>query len=107
LAAQIFYHPVSGELRYQIDDSLHLSPERILQYKNTIESAINSNDDFHPAFRGAALVTEKDQYVPKSTITGHGSQTDDYSCGYRALHYLLQNTDIRAANPIADAYAKI
>ncbi|KTD24848.1 hypothetical protein [Legionella maceachernii] len=107
VAAQVYYHPVSGEISYQIDDSLGLSKEMEQEYKRIIEEAISYDDGFHRAFKGHPLVNEEGQHVPKCSITGHASQTDGYSCGYRALHSLLQNPDIRGENLAAEGYASI
>jgi hypothetical protein len=101
VAAQVFYHPVSGEISYRIDDSVDLTEERREQYKGILEDAIENT------FKRKILVNEDNQIVPKSSISmiGHPNQDDSYSCGYRALHYLLK--EIKKRNQLAEDYAGI
>ncbi|CEK09707.1 preprotein translocase subunit SecA [Legionella hackeliae] len=107
ISARVFYSPTSGEVSYQIEDSVGLSQETRKKYQETIEAAIDSQDSFHPAFKERTLVTEEGHHVPASSITGNHSQTDSYSCGYRALHALLQNADVRGNNLQASSYASL
>lgn len=101
LAAAITIDPVAHKIRYQIDDSLRLSDSQTAAYQQLIKSAIQFDDGFHSAFPGWTI------NVADSPVIGSGNQQDGYSCGYRALHTLLQDPDIRTDNIAANAYAQI
>ncbi|WP_133130312.1 hypothetical protein [Legionella yabuuchiae] len=104
LAATITVDPVGHTIQYQIDDSLRLSESEREAYLKSIEDAIHLDDGFHKAFPisdGWSIDADN------SSVVGNQSQRDGYSCGYRALHTLLLNPDIRGNNEAAVKYAGI
>jgi hypothetical protein len=97
IAATITVNPESGAVSYQIDDSMGVNANTINRYKRIMEAAIRHNDGFHRAFPLATI---------SGTAIGHATQRDGYSCGYRALHHLLQDSRLQK-NDEARAYAGV
>ncbi|MGL6028276.1 MAG: hypothetical protein ACRC0M_00625, partial [Legionella sp.] len=103
LSAQVTINPTGHKICYRIDDSLALSVKEKQQYKAIIEEALVSKpEEFHNPFPSIEGWT-----LDPSEIHGHATQTDGYSCGYRALRQLLSNPAICGDNINAQRYAEI
>ncbi len=101
LSAQVTIDPLGHKISYRIDDSLALSKEEKRQYKTIIEGALAAKaDEFHNPFP-----TDAGWIIEHSEINGHNTQTDGYSCGYRALRQLLSNPAICGENVNATDFA--
>lgn len=105
VAAKVIVNPLEHTVHYQIDDSLGLRALQIEQYKTQIRAALGFNDGVHKAFSGDDGWTVDDG--SPSHVIGHASQTDGYSCGYRAFQFLLQDIPEAERNENADNYAKL
>jgi preprotein translocase subunit SecA len=105
LSAQISIVPAGRKVTYTIDDSLELSEAEKQNYKDIIESAMaDKRDEFHNPFpQDMAWSIDSDN----SSIAGHASQKDGFSCGYRALRQLLGNDSIRGNNLKAKEYSDL
>lgn len=104
-SAQITIDPIAHEIFYQIDDSFTLSEKQKKEAHEIIGNALadEANEYPNPFPSKDGWTINKD----KSKITGHATQTDGYSCGYRALRYLLSNPKICGTNLKAKRYATL
>ena len=100
VAAKVTIDPVSNQITYQIDDSLPISAAQRAEYKRKIEEGIRYNEPPFEAYSAVVSITAVDSGIAPI-------QTDGYSCGYRALHCLLQDQSISGNNPKAHAFAQV
>ena len=100
VAATVTIDPVSNQITYQIDDSLPISDAQQAEYKRKIEAGIRYNESPFEAYPTVVSITAVDSGIA-------AIQTDGYSCGYRALHRLLQDKSICGDNPKAQAFAQV
>lgn len=98
ICAVIHVDPTQQSIRYDIYDSMSITPAQKETYKTQIEAAIQSSGLLDHA--DSHLTIDNDH----STIHSQAEQTDGYSCGYRALHQLLQTPSIATNNPLAKEY---
>lgn len=101
LCAKITINPIENTVSYQIEDSLELTSKQKEDYKKIIESAICFSDPSQSAFPACSIKDDE------SLIIGHGAQEDGYSCGYRALHTLLQDQALKEKSPKGVGYANL
>lgn len=101
ICAVISVDPTKNTISYVIRDSMNLTPAKEDRYKRQIEEAIRFKDSSHQAYPDIRIIQEH------CHIIGTGQQTDGYSCGYRALHTLLNDDAIMTNNHWARRYKRV
>ena len=84
-AGIISVDPVTNTITYQVEDSFKLSAVEQHAIKKVMERSIHFQDSSQKAFPNAVIEESS------CKIIGRKSQTDGYSCGYRALYNVLKN----------------
>ncbi len=102
LAAKITVDPTSRTIHYQIDDNKQLNETELSNYRKIMDEAIRFDNGYLKAFPDSDGWTID---VALSAIRGNDSEKDDYVCGYRALHTLLQDSEICGDYQVAYALA--
>lgn len=101
ICAVIRVNPTEQSISYDIYDSRGLSKTQGETYKRQIETAIQSSY--------SALEADSNVTINQGNAHIHGlaQQTDGYSCGYRALHTLLNDPSTATDNHLAAQYRKV
>lgn len=100
---------ILGKISYKITDSLAISPQKVEHYQQIMEDALaDKPGEFHNPFAAADGV--RWNLANDNVVAGTGLQTaDGHTCGYRALHTLLRDSEAFRArgNGKAREYAAI
>lgn len=98
-----------GKISYKITDSLAISPQKVEHYQQIMEDALaDKPGEFHNPFAAADGVSWS--LADDNVVAGTGLQNaDGHTCGYRALHSLLSDSEAFRArgNDKAREYAAI
>ncbi|MGL5741398.1 MAG: hypothetical protein ACRCXC_02030 [Legionella sp.] len=102
--------PTSGDISYVVDDSIPLSESQKREIERVLEQAIHFKETsvvqdqqkVYEAFPGRPIV--------KKEFADNATQKDSFSCGYRALHALLNSLGLAEKvkdNIKAEPYANL